>query len=207
MPLWQRKDVDFYANIDLPNFDYVLFYYRRSKIVWPNEKEDIFVLISSDLLCGSLRFVKRSLYGSLRFRLSVLSDVAFSIQTYKMQLWGIMWPSKFAGWLVWDHLLTETGLLALHVFHDIQRACIDFLPIPSDVFHKMIEIQGPFQLINRRLICAKHRLCFLYRYRSNSAISYHSKSVKQVCLLILAPAQDAILRNHEKLQSFTVRKG
>ena len=119
--------MDFYANIDLPNFDYVLFHYRRSKIVWPNEKEDIFVLISNDLLYGSLRYVKGSLYGSLRFRLTVLSDVAFSIQTYKMQLWGIMWPSNFAGRLVWDHLLTETGLLALHVFHGVLK-CMNRLP-------------------------------------------------------------------------------
>ena len=100
--------MDFYANNDLPYFNYVLFHYRQRKIVWPNEKEDIFVLISGDLL-----------YGSLRFWLSVLSDVAFSIQTYKMQLWRIFWPSKFAGRLVWDHLLTETGLLALQVFHGI----------------------------------------------------------------------------------------
>ena len=127
MSLWQRKDMDFYANNDLPNFNYVLFHYRRSKIVWPNEKEDIFVLISNDLLYGSLRFVKKSLYGSLRFRLSVLSDVAFSIQMYKMKLWGIFWPSKLARRLVWDHLLTETGLLALHVFHGILK-CMYWFP-------------------------------------------------------------------------------
>ena len=71
MTLWQRKDVDFYANNDLPNFNYVLFHYKWSKIVWLNEKEDFFVLISNDLL-----------YGSLCFQLSILIDVAFSIQTY-----------------------------------------------------------------------------------------------------------------------------
>ena len=53
-------------------------------------KKICFVLISNDLLYGSLCFVKRSLYGSLRLLLSVLSDVAFSIKTYKMQLGGIM---------------------------------------------------------------------------------------------------------------------
>ena len=110
---------------DLPNFIYVLFHYRRSKIVWPNEKEDTFVLIFNRLLDGSLRFVKRPLYGS--FRLSVLSDVAFSIQTYKMQLWGAFWPSKFAGRLVWEHLLTETGLLALPVSHGILK-CMYWFP-------------------------------------------------------------------------------
>ena len=152
MPLWQRKDVDFYANNDLPNVNYVLFHYRRSKIVWHNEKEDIFVLVSNDLLYGSLRFVKRSLYGSLRFRLSVLSDVTFSIQSCQMQLWAIMWPSKFAGQLVWDHLLTETGL-TLHVFHGILK-CMYWFPF----YTKWCSPQNDRDI----------RLCFLYRYRSKS---------------------------------------
>ena len=86
--------MDFYANNDLPNFNYVLFHYRRSKIVWPNEKEDIFVLISNDLLYGSLRFVKRSLYDSLRFRLSVLSEWHFLFKHIKCSYEGYLDPQN-----------------------------------------------------------------------------------------------------------------
>ena len=50
--------------------------------------------------------------------------------------------------------------MALHVFHGILSACIDFLPIPSDVFQKMTETQGPFHLINSCLICAKRQTLF-----------------------------------------------
>ena len=113
MHLWQRKDVDFYANIDLPNFNYFLFYYRRSKIVWPNEKEDIFVLISNDLLYCSLRLVKRSLYDSLRFRLSVLSDVAFSIQTYKNAVMRNILTLRIRRTARSRPLTTETGFKAV----------------------------------------------------------------------------------------------
>ena len=188
MPLWQQKVMDFYANNDLPNFNYVLFHCRRSKIVWPNEKEDIFVLISNDLLYGSLRFVKRSLYGSFQFRLSVLSDVEFSIQTYKMQLWGIFGPSKFAGRLVWDHLLTETGVLALHVFHGILKCMYWF---PSHTKWRFPQ-KAPFNWLIVAWFVQNTDFVFCTDIDQNRTIYDHSKSVKQVCLLILAPAQDAV---------------
>ena len=51
-------------------------------------------LFSDDLLYGSLRFEKRSLYGFLRFQLSVLSDVAFLFKHIKSSYEGYFDPQN-----------------------------------------------------------------------------------------------------------------
>ena len=69
----------------------------------------------------------------------------------------------YEGYFDWDRLV---GIVCFPCYFKV-HVLISFL-YQVMFFHKMIETQGPFQLINSCLIYAKHRLCFLYRYRSKS---------------------------------------